>query len=112
MLLRHLLTPIGEMTAVGVGGPGDFGRSSTLRRLHVAFDPFANGVRRRIPRRRDRAGVSTRRSDMLLAVVVVAMVSLAECRLQSIRRLCSIAKHWSQMYTSYAASLVDHFGVN
>jgi hypothetical protein len=23
-----------------------------------------------------------------------------------------MAKHWSQMYMSYAASLVDHFGVN
>jgi len=33
-------------------------------------------------------------------------------RSQSIRRLCSIAKHWSQMYTSNAASFVDHFGVN
>src|SRR5215208_3235417 len=34
-------------------------------------------------------------------------VSLRGVSTQSILRLCSIAKHWSQMYTSYAASLFD-----
>jgi hypothetical protein len=61
----------------------DFGRSLPLRRLHVASDRCANGVRRRIPRRRDRAGVSPGRTDIMSvsnASTTLPVISDLACR--------------------------------